>query len=340
MSLPTALRRLYRGCTDLLRHSRAGVPTLARLGAGLRRRAGVLPDVLRPRRLRARLPDSADGRLVRDALAIPLDERSLELRRLVIRALGTNHGHLGSSMSLVEILRVLYDSILRYRPNEPSWEERDRLILSKGHGCPALYALLADKGFIARGELDRFCQRGAMLGGHPESEKIPGVEVSTGSLGHGLPVGVGMALALRMKRSTARVFVVMGDGEINEGAVWEAAMSAAKHRLSNLTVLVDYNKIQSYGFVSEVLPLEPLIDKWSAFGFETVEVNGHDVNALRETLRRTPFASDRPGAAICHTVKGKGVSFAENDPHWHYKHLGRSGQLLLQLRWRARGRTD
>lgn len=249
-----------------------------------------------------------------------LDERSLYLRRLVIRALdGGGRGHIGSSMSLIEMLRVLYDDVLRYRPAEPKWDGRDRFILSKGHGCLAQYALLADKGFFPVEELDRFCRKGSFLGGHPEASKTPGVEASTGALGHGLSIGLGMALALRVKRSDARVVVAMGDGEINEGSVWEAAMSAGKHRLSNLIALVDYNKIQSYGFTNEVQPLEPLADKWRAFGFNAVEVDGHDLEALRRVLVPNPLDPEKPTCVICHTVKGKGVPFAENDPDWHHK---------------------
>jgi transketolase len=248
-----------------------------------------------------------------------LDERSRHLRHLVIKALeGGGRGHLGSSLSLIEIVRVLYDEVMNHRPAEPRWEGRDRFILSKGHGCLALYAILADKGYFPEAELLRFCRAGTYLGGHPEAGKVPGVEASTGALGHGLSIGVGMALGLRIKQSAARVFVAMGDGEINEGSVWEAAMAAGKHRLANLTALVDYNKIQSYGFVSEVQPLEPLADKWRAFGFAVEEIDGHDVVALKRALSQTD-GDGRPTALICHTVKGRGVSFAENDPKWHHK---------------------
>jgi len=249
----------------------------------------------------------------------PLDERSKDLRRLVIDALdGGGRGHLGSSMSLIEILRVIYDDVARHRADEPMWNERDRCILSKGHGCLALYAVLAAHGYFSRQEMRTFCHFPSMLGGHPERSKIPGIEASTGALGHGLSIGVGMALAARIRKSDARVFVVMGDGEINEGSVWEAAMSAAKHGLSNLTAVVDYNKLQSYGRTAEVLNMEPLADKWRAFGFETVEVDGHDVDELRKALGK-PLADDRPTMVIAHTVKGKGVAFAENEPTWHHK---------------------
>jgi transketolase len=257
---------------------------------------------------------------VRQETSPRLDDRSIHLRRLVVRALdGGGRGHVGSSLSLIEIMRVLYDDVLRFRADDPDWEGRDRCILSKGHGCIAQYVMLAEKGFFPHEVLDTFCRRDSILGGHPEAGKIPGVEASTGALGHGLPIGVGRAMGLRMKGNDARVFVITGDGEINEGSVWEAALSAAKHRLSNLTVMIDYNKIQSAGLVTEILPLEPLADKWRAFGFGVTEVDGHDVGALRRALNSAPLEPDRPLVIICHTVKGKGVSFAEHDASWHHK---------------------
>lgn len=250
----------------------------------------------------------------------PLDERSLYLRRLVVDALdGGQRGHIGSSMSLIEILRVLYDDVLRYRPADPAWSERDRCILSKGHGCLALYVVLADKGFFPISDLKTFCRSGSILGGHPEAGKVPGVEASTGALGHGLSIGVGAALAQRMRGLDNRVFVVLGDGEINEGSVWEAAMSAAKHGLDNLVAMVDYNKIQSAGTTAEILELEPLVDKWRAFGFHVHEVDGHDVKALHGVLEAVPEKPGAPTAIVCHTVKGKGFDFAEHDPTWHHK---------------------
>lgn len=249
-----------------------------------------------------------------------LDERSKYLRRLAVRALDKGErGHIGSTMSLIEILRVLYDDILKYDCTNPTWGERDRMILSKGHGCLALYVLLADKGFIPVEALDTFCHRDSILGSHPESNKIPGVEASTGALGHGLSIGVGMALAARIQKRTNRVFVVMGDGEINEGSVWEAAMCAGKHKLANLTAIIDYNKIQSAGFTREIQDLEPLLDKWRAFGFASIEADGHDLPELRQAFRSVPLDPDRPTAIICHTVKGKGIPFAEHDPNWHHK---------------------
>lgn len=248
-----------------------------------------------------------------------LDERSRYLRSLIVDALeGGTRGHVGSSLSLVEIIRVLYDDVLRVRPHEPRWPQRDRFILSKGHGCLALFAVLADKGFFSLEHLRSQCRPGALLGGHPETN-VPGVEASTGALGHGLAIGVGMAIAARMQARDSRVFVAMGDGEINEGSVWESALSASKHGLNYLTAIVDYNKLQCYGAVSEVLPLEPLAEKWRAFGFETREVDGHDVDALRQLFRQLPFSCSKPSAVIAHTVKGRGFDFAEGNAAWHHK---------------------
>ena len=255
-----------------------------------------------------------------EPLKIGLDERSVYLRSLVLRALeGGDRGHIGSSVSPLEIIRVLYDGVLNHDPKLPGWPDRDRFIMSKGHGCLALYALLADYKYFDIAELDRFCLPGGILGGHPERSKVPGIEASTGALGHGLSIGVGQALAARIQKRDSRVFVLMGDGEINEGSVWEAAMSASKHGLSNLTGIVDYNKIQSAGSTKDILDLEPLADKWRAFGFSVSEVNGHDVGQIEEVFKRLPFEPDKPSLTIAHTIKGKGFDFAENDPNWHHK---------------------
>lgn len=251
---------------------------------------------------------------------IPLDQRSLYLRRLVIEALnGGGRGHIGSSMSLIEILRVLYDDIMIFDPANPKVADRDRFILSKGHGCLALYALLADKGFFPKSDLSNFCHEGSFLGGHPERGKVPGIEASTGALGHGLSIGVGIALAARIKEQKHRVFVAMGDGELNEGSVWEAAMCAGKHGLDKLTTIIDYNKMQSFGKTEVVQDLEPLADKWRAFNFNVRHVDGHDPKQLKDNFDDLPFEVGRPNTIICHTVKGKGIPMAENDPTWHHK---------------------
>jgi transketolase len=251
---------------------------------------------------------------------IKLDQRSRDLRKLIVRGIaGGRRGHIGSAFSLVEILRVLYDDVLRYDPKNPEWPQRDRCILSKGHGCLALYAVLVDKGFFPATELEKFCKSDGILGGHPEAHKVPGVEASTGSLGHGLAIGVGMALNARIDQANHRVFVIVSDGESQEGSTWEAALCATKHKLAHLTVLVDYNKQQSYGTVAEVLNLEPFADKWRSFGFAVTEVNGHSVDELRAALTRVPLEPQKPTAMICHTVKGKGISFCEGNLSWHHK---------------------
>ncbi len=248
-----------------------------------------------------------------------LDERSIDLRRTIVNVLGcSGRGHLGAAFSIVEILRVLFDSVLRYDPKSPNWSGRDRFILSKGHGCLALYVLLAEKGFFPEDELWKFCKFEGILGGHPDT-KIPGIEVSTGSLGHGFSIAVGMSINAKYEKSDHKVFVVLGDGECNEGSVWEAAMSASKHKLDNLIAIVDYNKQQSYASTYEILDLEPFVDKWRSFGFGVKEVDGHDVKALEEVLTRVPVQAGKPTAIICHTVKGKGIAFAENNLEWHHK---------------------
>ena len=248
-----------------------------------------------------------------------LDDRSKHLRRVIVRMLqSARRGHVGSAYSVLEILRVLYDDVLRHDPANPRWPGRDRCILSKGHGCLALYAILAEKRFFPEAELGKFCKSDGLLGGHPEHH-IPGVEASTGSLGHGMSIALGFALNARLERAGHRTFVVIGDGESDEGSIWEAALAAGKHRLAGFTVLVDYNKHQSYGSTAVVQNLEPLADKWRAFGFGVAEVNGHDVAALRAVLATLPVDAEKPTAVICHTVKGKGVAFAENNMAWHHQ---------------------
>jgi len=255
--------------------------------------------------------------MIKKEKTIALDKRSRELRKTIVHTLNeAGRGHLGPAFSIVEIVRTLYDDVMRYKPGDPAWPGRDRFILSKGHGCVALYTILADKGFIPHEKLMGLCKFDGMLGGHPESD-IPGVEASTGSLGHGLSIGIGMALSARYKKYDYRVFVLLGDGECNEGSVWEAALSASKHKLTNLVAMVDYNKSQAYGFSSEVLDLEPFADKWRSFGFFVTEINGHDMDQLRGAIGKA--SDDKPTCVICHTVKGKGTSLTENNMVWHHK---------------------
>lgn len=225
--------------------------------------------------------------------------------------------HIGGCYSLADILSVLYCDIMRYDPAKPDWAERDRYIQSKGHAAAALYGTLALKGFFPKEWLDEFCANGAKLGGHVSSHQAPGVEVSTGGLGHGLAIGVGMALAAKRENSPARVYVAQSDGELDEGSVWEAALFAAHHGLSNLTTIIDYNKIQSFGRVDEVIRLDPLADKWRAFGWAVQEIDGHDHDAIRTALKS--IDADKPNCIVANTVKGKGVSFMEDKLIWHYR---------------------
>jgi transketolase len=270
--------------------------------------------------------------LIRYPSTPPLDGRSIHIRSLIIQGFeGGKRGHIGSSMSLVEMIRVLYDHIMNFDPKNPMWDDRDRFILSKGHGCLALYAILADHGFIATSQLDEFCHAKGLLGGHPERLKIPGVEASTGALGHGLSIGVGIAISANIRRKSYKTFVVLGDGEINEGSVWEAALSASKHGLDNLVVLIDYNKLQSYGETREVLNLEPLAEKLTSFGFSVREVDGHNISALKMELEEVPYMKGKPSALICHTIKGKGISFAEQNPLWHHK-SNVTNQEMIEIR--------
>ena len=228
-------------------------------------------------------------------------------------------GHTGGDLSSADILATLYlGGILRVDAEQPKWVERDRFILSKGHCSGAFYSALALMGFFPLEQLKTFMDPLSMLNGHPDRNKLPGVEANTGPLGHGLPIGVGAALGARMRRETWRVFVLTGDGELQEGSNWEAAMTAQHYRLDNLVVIVDRNRIQQGDFTEETLKMEPLAERWRAFGFAVAEVDGHDCGALRDRLKNVPFEAGKPSCLIANTVKGKGVSFAENQPAWHH----------------------
>lgn len=256
------------------------------------------------------------AKLAEEARKIKLDQRSKHLRQLVLRGLqGAGKGHVGSALSFIEIVRVLYDHILRYKVDDPFWLERDRFILSKGHGCLGLYAVLADKGFFPTEELKTYTLKGSRLGGCCEII-APGIEATTGALGHGLSVGVGMALGALMRGRKNKVYVLLSDGELGEGSIWEAALCASKYKLSNLIIIIDYNKVQLAGFTKDISCLEPLTDKWRSFGFEPIEVNGHDVDKLRRIFE-SPI--EKSTVVICHTVKGKGIPFAEDSAEWHWK---------------------
>ena len=244
----------------------------------------------------------------------------LRIRHHVLRMTHrAQSAHVGTSLSMADLLAVLYGCVLKVDPTQPDWPERDRFILSKGHGCAGLYAVLAELGFFPLTWLDDFCRDGSRLAGHITHHGVPGVEVSTGSLGHGLPMGCGLALASKRDGQPYRVYTLLSDGECDEGSNWEAALFAAHHALDNLIAIVDYNKIQSLGTVQEVLKLEPLAAKWEAFGWGVREIDGHDFEQILRALTSIPFAPGRPTCIIAHTVKGKGVSFMENKLLWHYR---------------------
>jgi len=240
-----------------------------------------------------------------------------QIRRNVWRALhGAGSGHMGGSCSAADLLAALYFDHLRVRADDPDWPERDRFVLSKGHANAALGAVLAQAGFIDDSVLDDFYGYQSSFGMHPDI-KMPGVEMSTGGLGHGLSVAVGMALGGRMQGKDFRTIVMLGDGELQEGSNWEGAMSAAQFGLSHLTAILDYNKVQQSGPVAQMQGLEPLVDKWTAFGWAVREIDGHDMAAIVEALDALPLATDKPSLLIAHTIKGKGVSFAEDSCLWH-----------------------
>jgi transketolase len=228
-------------------------------------------------------------------------------------------GHTGGDLSSADILAILYlGGILNIDPNRPRWPERDRFVLSKGHCSAALYSTLAARGFIPMQDLRTHMDPLSMLNGHPDRNKLPGVEANTGPLGHGLPIGVGAALAARMRKERWRVFVLTGDGELQEGSNWEAAMTAQHYGLDNLTVIVDRNGIQQGDFTEATIRMEPLAERWRAFGFSVEEVDGHDHAALLKRFENLPVSTGKPTCLIARTIKGKGVSFAENRPSWHH----------------------
>lgn len=247
---------------------------------------------------------------------------SKEIRKKVLKMFfDSQTAHLSSSLSTVDILTILYFKILSLDPKNPWSDNRDRFILSKGHGVAALYATLAQRGFFPEEILDGYCQDGSKLPGHSTKDSVPGVEVSTGSLGHGLSMGAGMALAAKNDGKDYKIFVLMSDGECEEGSVWEAALFTSHHQLDNLIAIIDYNKLQAFGRTNEVLNLEPLKKKWESFGWEVKEIDGHNFSEIEKSLSKIPFEERKPSLLICHTVKGKGVSFMEDKLEWHYKNL-------------------
>ena len=240
------------------------------------------------------------------------------IRVEIIKMIGmAGSGHPGGSLSAVELLVARYFRVLRHDPQNPTWPDRDRFILSKGHGCPVLYATYAEAGYIDRALLATLRKLGSPLQGHPDKRMLPVLEASTGSLGQGLSIGIGMALAARLDKNDYHTFVMIGDGESQEGQIWEAAMFAGYHKLANLTAIVDYNKQQLDDFTAKIIDLEPLPEKWASFGWNAVEIDGHDFNQVIPALEEARSATRKPTVIIAHTVKGKGVSFMENNIKWH-----------------------
>lgn len=256
-------------------------------------------------------------------------------KRIRSHALRMTHAakasHIGGCLSVADIIAVLYSTILRVDPGRPGWPDRDRFILSKGHTAAALYGALADRGFFPEMWLERYCMDGAKLSGHVTHDGVPGVDFSTGSLGHGLSIGCGCALAARADGSQRRTFVLLSDGECDEGSIWEAALFAGHHRLAGLVAIIDHNKVQSFGAVSEVLDLQPLGAKWQACRWAVSEIDGHDIEQLLIAFEDAFKRCDQPSVIVAHTIKGRGVSFMENQLLWHYRNVD-DQQLTQALR--------
>lgn len=247
-----------------------------------------------------------------------LSQTALTIRRDIIKMLGiAGSGHPGGSLSCTDILTLLYFHYLRHDPKDPKWSDRDRLIFSKGHGCPALYAALARSGYFDPKMLLTLRQLGSPLQGHPDVRRLAGIEASTGSLGQGLSFGIGCALAARFDKKDHKTYVIISDGELNEGQIWEAAAFASHHKLSNLITILDYNKFQLSGATKDILDMEPVAEKWRAFGWETKEIDGHDHHEISGAVEWAQGTKSAPRIIIAHTVKGKGVSFMENNNHFH-----------------------
>lgn len=241
-----------------------------------------------------------------------------QVRREIIVMIGeAKSGHPGGSLSAVEIVLTLYFDIMRHDPANPKWPDRDRFVLSKGHAAPVLYAAMAEAGYTPLDQLNTLRKLGSIYQGHPDVRFIPSLEASTGSLGEGVSLVNGMAWAARLNRSPSRSYVLLGDGEVQEGQIWEGAMFASYHKLDSVVAIVDYNGIQLDGFVKDIMDIAPLADKWRAFGWHTIELNGHDLSALHAAFQEAEQTKGKPTAIVAHTIKGKGVSFMENNPKFH-----------------------
>jgi len=256
----------------------------------------------------------------RAALVGSLRDRAYQLRRDVLEMVAAaGSGHPGGSLSSAEILAAVYFYKLQHDPKNPTWPDRDRFILSKGHAAPILYAALAESGYFPHSDLERLRKLHSHLQGHPDQTKTPGVEVSAGSLGQGFSFAQGVALSGKLAGAGYHVYALIGDGEMDEGQIWEAALFAAHHKLDNLTGIVDVNGIQNDYFVKDILVTEPIVDKWRAFGWHVIDIDGHDVGAIADALDQATAITGQPTMIVCRTVKGKGVSFMENNPDWHGK---------------------
>ncbi len=241
-----------------------------------------------------------------------------QMRREIVEMIThAGSGHPGGSLSAVEIVVTLFFDVLRHDPSNPHWPQRDRFILSKGHAAPVLYAVMAECGYTPKDQLNNLRKLGSIYQGHLDRRFIPALEASTGSLGEGLSLAIGMALAAKLDSSPSRSYVVLGDGEIQEGQIWEAAMFGGDKHVDNLVAIVDYNRIQLDGFVNDIMPLEPLADKWRAFNWHVIELDGHSIPALQAAFAEAAATKGKPTVIIAHTIKGKGVSFMENNPKFH-----------------------
>jgi len=247
-----------------------------------------------------------------------LEEKAQRFRVEIIKMIyNAQSGHPGGSLSPIDILTCLYFHQMNVKPEDPSWEDRDRFILSKGHAAPSLYVILAELGYFPRENLSTLRQIGSILQGHPDMRKTPGVEISTGSLGNGLSIGIGMALSAKLSKKDFHTYVLIGDGECDEGEIWEAAMAAAKYKLSNLTGICDFNRVQLDGPIDEIMPLDSLPEKWRSFNWNVIQINGHKIYEILKALDEANKINDKPSIIIAHTIKGKGVSFMENKFQWH-----------------------
>ncbi len=244
------------------------------------------------------------------------NELRIEILKMVNKSQG---GHIGGAYSIIDVMTALYFNVLNYDPKDPSWQDRDRLVFSKGHGCLALYTTLAEVGYFGKENLDKYCVDEGLLGGHPERELIPGVEVSSGSLGHGLSFGVGMALAAKIDKKQYKTYVVISDGELNEGSTWEGFMAGAQFKLDNLTVIIDSNKLISLGRTEDIMNVEPLPKRLETFGWSVQDIDGHSMSEILNALDAIQYSKGKPNVIVANTIKGKGVSFMENQTKWHYR---------------------